>query len=228
MRRARGTLGTVLAFMAGAVCASPRFPAPPGCQIGRLGESMTFNGVPMEIRQIDCDGALEEVLDYYRDRWPRGTEKEPGYVVNTDMEPWTILTRAEEKWLLTVQVAPDGQRSTGYLSLTRLVEPEDLPELGKGFPVPRDSRVVNDVESRDPGKKGRTLMISNDLGLNSNVLFYRNWYKDRGWTVLMDKPLGEHMHTFSFKNGGEGVNLVVVEGGDKTAVTAQLVEEGWW
>lgn len=228
MRRADGALAVALALLAGTAAAAPRFPAPPGCSVGRVGDTMKFNGVPMEVRQIDCDGGLEAILDFYRDRWPKGTEKEPGYVVNTDMEPWTLLTRAEDKWLMTVQVTANGQRSTGYLSLTRLIEPEDLPELGKGFPMPHDSRVVNDVETTDPGKKGRTLMISNDLGLDSNVIFYRNWYKDRGWTVMMDKALGEHMHTFSFKNGGEGVNLVVVEGGDKTAVTAQLVEEGWW
>lgn len=230
-RRCAGMLvALVLAGTAAQALAwTPKFPAPPRCTVGRLGDSMTFNGIDMEIRQLRCPGSVEDILEFYRQRWPKGTEKEPGYTTSDELTPWQILTRVEHEHLMTVQVTAEGRDLVvGYLAMSKLPDPDDLPAIGRGFPALHDSVVYNDIESEDPGKKGRTLQLSNDKSKESNVIFYRNWYKDRGWTVLMDKPLGDRMHTFTFKNGAESVNLIVVQGEGKAVVTAQVVNEGWW
>jgi hypothetical protein len=209
--------------------AAPRFPAPPGCRVGLVGEEMIYNGIPMNIRQLKCSSPAEDVLDYYREHWPRGTEDEPGYVESEELPPWTILTRVDGGFLMTVQVTDEGRGAAGYLAMSELPEdPDDLPELGEGFPTLRETQIYNDVKTRDVGKRGRTLQMSNRHSRESNVIFYRNFYRDRGWTVLLDKELGGQITNLAFKNGDESVNLVVTQGEGGSIITVQLIEESWW
>lgn len=184
----------------------------------------------MEIRQLRCTSSAGDVLDFYRNLWPRGSEKQPGYTETDDLAPWQMISRVDRGYLMTAQITQETrQLAVGYLAMSELPDDFDrLPDLGEGFPTMRGTQVYNDIQSSDPGKRGRTLQFSNKHDLRSNVIFYRNWYADRGWTTTMDKPMGATMHTFSFNNSGESVNLVIIQGDGATAMTAQVINEGWW
>src|SRR5690606_16292412 len=116
----------------GALLAAPKFPPPPDSTIGKMGESMIVNGVPMDVRQFVSRRSVEQVLEFYRQFWPKGTEKEPGYTETDILEPWNMITRVEDGYLMTVQVMDnDGRGSSGLLGMSRLPDPNKLPELGK-------------------------------------------------------------------------------------------------
>jgi len=227
----RGAAAAALALLLAApAAAAPRLPEPPGCRVAPIGEELIVNGIPMDIRKLRCRSSAGEVLEFYRNYWPRGSEDKPGYVETDELPPWQMITRVERGHLMTVQITQETRElAVGYLAMSEIPQdPERLPELGEGFPAMRGTQVYNDIRSKDPGKHGRTLQFSNKHGLRSNVIFYRNYYRDRGWTAQMDRAMGRRMHTFSFNKSGESVNLVVIQGEGATAVTAQVIEEGWW
>jgi hypothetical protein len=216
----------VLALMlcwavAGACFAAPEVPRPPKSRIGLLGEDMVYNGIPMHIQQFKSELTVPEILEYYGQVWPAGTEKEPGYVVNDSLKPWTIITRAEDGYLMTVQVtaAPSGSR--GFLARSRMDDAVADTSFGQGFPVMRGTSPMNDVRTRDGNKDGRTMAFVNDRTPESNADYYRTWFASRGWTQDMDKSPGTQGHVLSFRSGDKGVNIVINGREGRTYIVAQ-------
>jgi hypothetical protein len=195
----------------GTLLAAPKFPPPPDSTIGKLGESMIVNGIPMDVRQFVSRRSVEQVLEFYRQYWPKGTEKEPGYTETDILEPWNMITRVEDGYLMTVQVTDhDGRGSSGLLGMSRLPDPERLPELGKGFPKLKGSHVMNDVVTKDIGKHGRTLQLANRASVENNANFYRDHFVNQGWGIDMDQVIsGGDTHTLRFSQGKKNVNIVI-------------------
>jgi hypothetical protein len=215
------TLWLCCALAASAV-AEPKLPHPPKSRIGLLGEEMVFNGIPMEIRQFQSGLSVAEILEYYGQVWPAGTEKEPGYVVSDALKPWTIITRSEDGYLMTVQVTAEGGGSRGFLAKSHMDGAlEQKREFGGDFPVMHGSSPMNDVRTADAGKDGRTLAFVNDRTPEANADYYRTWFASRGWTQDMDKSPGSAGHVLSFRNGDKSVNIVINGRADRTYIVAQ-------
>jgi hypothetical protein len=207
----------------GTLLADPKFPPPPDSTIGKLGESMIVNGIAMDIRQFVSNRSVEQVLEFYRQYWPAGTEEKPGYTETDILEPWNIITRVEDGYLMTVQVtSSNGRGSSGLLGMSRLPDPEKLPELGKGFPKMRGSHVLNDVMTEDIGKHGRTLQMTNQASVENNTNFYRNHYVNQGWGIDLDQAIsGGDTHSLRFSQGKKNVNIVIHRSENGVVIVAQ-------
>jgi len=218
-------LGLVAVPVAG-LARAPDLPAPPRARVQWVGSDVRLNGMPMRIRKFEVDRSEESVLRFYRRRWRRPQANDlPGYKEGV-YGPWRIITRLEGKYLLSVQVQSSGaQRSWGYLGVSRIPDPKDLSALGAGFPRMRGSRVINQVTSRDPWKRGRTLVITNRFSVQSNANFYRNHFRNRGWTTKMDQALGP-AHVFTFRQADGEVNLVISEADTGTQIVVNDVNTG--
>ncbi len=225
-------LPIIILILAGAfqaASAKPKFPPPPDSHVTRLGDSMVYNGIPMDIRLFGSRDSAEEVIDYYRGVWPKGNEKQPGYSETNALAPWRIITYVKDGYLMTVQVTPakNSDGSTGYLAMSRMPALDrGPPDLGSGFPKLRGSFVANDIQSDDLMKKGRTIILSNGASVGTNVNFYRDYYLNQGWQTEMDRAIsGGKIHTLRFRNGNKNVSIVI-NGGEHTSVTAQITKEG--
>ncbi len=211
------------------VAAKPKFPPPPKSQITRIGDNMTYNGIPMDIRLFGSRESAVEIIDYYKGVWPKGDEKTPGYAITTALQPWTIITYVKDGYLMTVQVSPakKSSGSTGYLAMSRMPAADaDAPDLASDFPKLRGSYVANDIQSKDLMKRGRTIILSNSSPVSTNANFYRDHFLNRGYEAQMDRAIsGGKMHTFRFQNGNQNVSIVI-NGGKLTSVTAQITKEG--
>ena len=203
--------------------AAPKFPAPPDSKINRPGDNLVVNGIPMDIRQFISKKSVEEVLQFYRDFWPDGTPEKPGYTETDILEPWRIITRVENGYLMTVQVTEEGDRgSSGLLGMSRLPDPENLPTLGKGFPKLSGSNVTNDIHSKDIGKDGRTIQLMNQYSVDHNATFYINHYTGQGYGIDMDQPIsGGDTHNLRFSNGNKNVTIVIHRTNNGSVVIAQ-------
>jgi hypothetical protein len=212
-----------------AVQARPDFPPPPDSTVSKVGDSIVLNGIAMDIRLFGSRKSPGEVLAFYRDHWPEGSQDQPGYVETDAMPPWRIITRVEDGYLMTVQVqaAKKSDGSTGYLGISRMPDLDEAPpELGRGFPKMRGSYVANDLQSKDLAKKGRTIVLMNGASVRTNANFYRDFYLNSGWSAEMDKEIsGGNIHTLRFRNGNRNVSIVI-NGGGTTVVTAQITKEG--
>jgi len=207
----------------GASSAAPKFPPPPGSKIGLITDSMVFNGVEMSVRQFNSKRSVEEVLEFYREFWPKGTEKQPGYTETDALEPWQLITRVEEGYLMTVQVTAAGRKgSTGLLGMSKLPDPENLPKLGNNIPKMSGSQVFNDIKTKDPGKNGRTVALLNDFTVENNANFYRDYYTGHGYGLDLDKSVsGGDSHAQRFSQRGKVVTIVINKTAEGTAVVTQ-------
>lgn len=218
-----------LCFMFSNVWAAPKFPAPPDSTVGMLGESMVVNGIPMHIRQFVSRKSVHDVLEYYRQYWPKGTEEKPGYTETDILTPWNIITRVEDGYLMTLQVTEQGDRgSHGLLGMSKLPNLErDLPVLGKDFPKMRGSTVFNDIHSKDIGKQGRTLQLSNQFSVETNANYYRDHYTNQGWSVDMDKGFSNgNSYAQRFSNGNRSVTITINKGKNGSVIVAQTEAAG--
>ena len=222
-------IGLFCMFTSG-VMAAPRFPSPPDSTVGKLAESMIVNGLPMQIRQFTSNNSVNQILDYYRQYWPKGTEEKPGYTETDILTPWIIITRVEDGYLMTVQVTENGDRgSRGLLGMSKLPDPEqELPTLGEQFPKMRGSTVFNDIHSKDIGKQGRTIQLSNKYSVQSNANFYRDHYTNQGWVVSMDESFtGGNSYAQRFSNGNKNVIITINKGKHGSIIVAQTEKVGW-
>jgi len=211
----------LLALPAGVAAAPPELPAPPKSRVGLLGKEMVFNGIPMDMRQFNSSLSVEEIEQFYGELWPPGTEDKPRYVITDAMAPWKIITRVENGYLMTVQVTAHGAGSRGFLAISRMPDPDREVELGKGFPLMRGSKPLNDIETRDIGKDGRTMAFVNDYTAEANAGFYRTWFTARGWTLDMDRAPASGAHVLSFRDGSRSVNIVINDRAGRTYIVAQ-------
>lgn len=198
------------------------FPAPPRSQVEWVSSNMVFNNRTMAVRTFESRLSAERVLEFYRRTWERGIDERPGYQETDAMDPWQIISRIDDDYLLTVQVTSKGTGSTGLLSASPLDQVfQEQGQLGHGFPMMSGSQVLNDIKTPDIGKTGRTLLFSNSFSINGNANYYRDWYKGRGWRLDMDhasKP--GQQHVLAFTRGREKVNIVINSGQGGSLIVA--------
>ena len=225
------TIGLAMSFFAGVAGEAggrePGFPPPPNASLEWVSNAISWNGVDLGVRKFQSGDQIGDVADFYRKRWAKGIDGLPGYR-EAFASPWLILSKLDGDHLLAVQIQPAGNGgSWGYLSIS------DLPALARGddparvsppsFPAMRGSQIVDDMSSRDPGKSGRVLSLTNAFSLDGNVTFYRDHYGASGWASQVDQAYGSG-HTLVFAHDGRQVHIVVRRSDTGSAVVANEVE----
>jgi len=165
----------------------PEFPVPDGMQLQWVAPDMTFNGVPMQIREFNIEKSVDQVLSYYKQQWPaRG--KLPG-AVEYPLGDWQVIAAPMERCFYTVQARATGMHSsTGILAVTHAPSGPVAPR-GNGFPMLSDSKVLNDINSVDGPKTARTLMLTNQFSPQANASFYERVLSQDGWQTVSSLPV---------------------------------------
>jgi len=207
------------------ICGAVEIPNPKWLNPVLVADKMVINGLPSVVYYFKVDRAAEEVLQFYRTKWQMSEDgKNPGYKENR-ADNWQVISRLSDKrYLLTVQVKNlEAFTSTGYLAIGDLKNMETRPDVGTDVPQMNGSKVVNDLTSHDPGKKGRSVMIVNDFSVQSNSNFYRQYYSDRNWSQLIDLPQ-QGGQVLAFRHFGKEAHLVINENFGSTQIVLLLVE----
>ncbi len=208
----------------------PDFPPPPGASVEWVGKNIEVNGIRSAIRAFHSKKSIENIVEFYRREWKRPVEKgKPGFMETIDAAPWYIISRIEDGYLLTVQVRiqennPSG--SWGYLSTSPLPAAQNkTAKLGNTIPKIPGSFVMSEMKSDDPGKKARTLIISNTHSVRNNADFYRNYYQGNGWTTETDRNLGrDEGHSLVFKSRRNRVTIMLLKDKNYTRVVVNSVK----
>ncbi len=208
----------------------PDFPPPPDAHVEWVGNNIEVNGIKSSIRSFHTRKSIERVVEFYRKEWQRPVEKgKPGFMETIDAAPWYIISRIEDGYLMTVQVQVkqnDQSGSWGYLSTSPLTKasPSDVEKIGKNLPKMRGSHVLTETRSNDPGKKARTAIITNTYSVPSNVSFYRNHFRGKGWTLETDKALGNNeVHALVYKTKRNRVTMMFMKDQDYTRIVLNSV-----
>jgi hypothetical protein len=200
----------------------PSFPEPKA-KLQWVAPYMIFNGVPMSIKRFDSEQAPAEILSFYRKAWSGIAGQVPQEYMSG---PWQTIAIMRGRCFFTVQVQPAGIKgSTGLLSAT---EVQAKPRVSmSALPMMSGSTVVNDINHRDEGKSGRTMVITNTFSAEANADFYRQQLSDQGWKAIssahMKTKKGPGI-TLVMKRGLSEANLSITRRGQNTVVLANLVE----
>ncbi len=208
---------------ASALGAAKEFPVPDWLKPSSVAREMIINGIPSSVLEFQSYRKMEDLLDFYRHKWNDTTPKKPGYRESI-IPPWHIIARLDHQYLYTVQVQEgDDLQITGYLALADLKQIKDQKRhRAETVPQMSPSQIVNDVTSNDSGISGRTLLLANSYSLSSNISYYRNYYEDHGWGMLMDR--GEKGgQVLAYRKGGREAHLVLSRSGDSTAIVMNII-----
>ncbi len=205
---------------------APEIPIPKNAKISIVGQDMTVGGKAMSIRQIYTRDKISKVKAFYHSRWAEAEIPGlPGYTENNALEPWHIISRLEEGYLLTVQIqrADDGG-TRGYLASSKLSRELTPSKQAESFPKIQGTRIVHDIQSRDAGQRAVTMLLSNHHSLSSNSSYYKNYYQQRGWRIDLDQPMPRAgMYVLAFTHGREKVNIVLTGNENSTKITVNKV-----
>lgn len=202
------------------------FPIPPGANLVAVADQLNYEGMTMQVRKFDVEMSVQEVLNFYRGSWR-------GMFVENDMPPWKMISSKQGDKFYTVQVQASGAtKSWGYLGVS------DLPRLlekggklgstaQKFFPMMDGSKVVNDLNHDDLGRKSRTLWINNRFSVSSNAEYYRSFYTQQGWTKLVDQSAdASRNHVLVFQQGDKTVNMTIDKSDQGTNIIVNDIENG--
>lgn len=218
---------TVLLLLTGELLAGvPEIPAPRWMNPVLVADNMIINGLFSRVHHFTVDRPADDVLQFYRSKWQTagGGGADKGYH-EAKAEFWHVISRLEDqRYLLTVQVKGTGTfTSSGYLAVGDLKKTEKKREPGQDVPRMQGSKVVNDLISVDPGKRGRTLLVMNTYSIRSNSDFYRKYYTNRHWAPLIDLQQNGG-HVLAFRKYGREAHLVISKNFGTTQIVINQIE----
>lgn len=203
----------------------PAFPLP-DAKLTWVAPNIAYNGLPMQIREFESKESPKAILDFYRREW-RGTAQKPGNV-EYPVGDWQVIGALRERCFYTVQVKASGKEgSAGLLGMSRLPDPNSVREAGKNFPMMTGSNVINDIDHFDPGKRGRTLFLTNEFSPDANAGFYRRVMPTDGWTILSDNgmPVGNrYVWVMTLKRGTAEAAMSFARTGEFTSVLVNVMD----
>jgi hypothetical protein len=179
-------LGALLALLlvqgrAAAVEAWPVMPKPPKAELQWVAQSMRVNGVPTRVMQYQSRMSQSELIAYYRSHWSRGYDFEPSV---KDLGKKTVVGQKHGPYVMTVSIE-DGGRGTskGLISVAQFVGARPDRSPGELTLMPGAS-VAQVVESDDPGKHSRQVLIFTSQSPASVSRFYQSSLLNAGWRQL--------------------------------------------
>lgn len=199
------------------------FPAPTWLKKVTVSEHMVINGLTSSVQYFESHRRIDELMRFYRGLWNEDGNEKKDYREIT-VEPWHILSRLDGRYLYTVQAQQiSAFKINGYLSVADLKASANKKDIVPDPPKLNGSRVINYTRTRDPGKKGSTMIIANTFSISSNAEYYRNYYGERGWSKQVDMESNE-ARVLTFKRFGKETHLVINHLYGTTQIVMNTVE----
>lgn len=180
----------------------------------------------MAVRAFVTDDSVDDVVEFYQDTWHEPpVAGAPGCAVEREaIAPWTLITRVEDDFVMTVQVMQrEPKGAFGFLARGGLPHPGVPPVTAPVPPALQGSDVLSNITSRDAGKRAQTAMLANDKSLASNVSFYRGYYQH--WRVDTDKEVSRgKMHALAYTRGREQVVITIQVGRDGSHIVLNSIK----
>jgi hypothetical protein len=169
--------------MGSAVAAEPwpEIPSPPKAKVEWVGDSMRVNGVPTRVMQFHSRVSRGEIVEYYRAYWSGGYSTKPSI---TPMSGATVVGQRHGPYFMTVKVEDaDGGASQGLISVAQVAGSKVERNPGE-VPLIPGAHVYSVVESDDPGKHCRTVVILTPQPQTSAMQFYQTSLTNAGWRQI--------------------------------------------
>jgi hypothetical protein len=196
--------------VARAEIAWPEVPTPPRSKVEWIADNVKYNGLPMRVQRFESKVSIQELLAFYRAHW---TQKDVLPVENK-VKDWYVIGMPHGPFFMTVQVKEAAGGSTeGMIGVSSLEAKIAVPPIGN-FPKIGTTRVLSVVESKDPGKSSRQLVLTNERSVSENRSFYESQLNYAGWSKIQggladgQKP-SDSGYFAIFTKGKEQIDLAI-------------------
>jgi hypothetical protein len=160
----------------------PFVPLPPKADVQWVAQSMRVNGVPTRVMQFQSRASRAEVADFYRAYWTGGYLHKAS--VHAMGQEATVVGQKHGPYLMTLKVEDAaGGTSTGLISVAQVIgsrvdrDPGELPLMG-------GAHVISVVESDDPGKHSREIVVLTPQPPSSAAQFYQASLTNAHWLEI--------------------------------------------
>lgn len=163
----------------------PEVPLPPHAKVEWVAQDMKVNGIPMRVMHFDSTASRSEIVAYYTSHWSGAY---PGKPSVQPLGEATVVGQVHGPYYMTVKVSDrPHDASEGLISVSQIVGSRVERSAG-GLPLMPGATIVSVVESNDPGKRCRQLVIAQDAGVDSANSFYRAALEGAGWHLVQMSP----------------------------------------
>ena len=199
----------------------PNVSLPPQSTKQEVVSELRINGLDMQITNYTSHLSVRQVLNFYRNQWVnKFAESESG--------PWQQISQMRESYFITVQVKESGfSGSIGRISV--LQRPQKVPQVGKNIPKMDDSKILNEVVSKDKLTISTVVMLSNPYSADENADFYEKYYSHSGWRTMMNQNMQERGISLVFKKEKTETLITIKDvSGGSTIVLNEIKQRGWF
>src|SRR6516225_4749256 len=208
----------------------PALPLPPKAEVQWVAQSMRVNGVPTRVLQFQSRASRAEVANYYRSYWTGGYPRKASVHLSADA---TIVGQMHGPYLMTLKVEDADQGgSRGLISVAQVIGSRVDRDPG-ALPLMSGAHVLQVVESDDPGKHSRQVVVITPQPPSSVRNFYEASFDNAGWQVLHGTDTADVPHRATVPAGAfvvfarEGaemqLSIVATPQGRGSIVLANLV-----
>ncbi|MCH1926563.1 hypothetical protein L9G74_17230 [Shewanella sp. C32] len=199
---------------------SVQFPIPKYFKLQVVADDLVFNGVDMSITGFDTNKSPKDIYQFYQNAW-RGEIRESAF------GDWIIYSHLKDGLLYTVQFQQLNKlRISGTLAISNLpsVEKTQLKNLGKGFPMSRNTKVANDIKTYDGLRESRHLLLVNKMSMASNMVFYKSTLTGQGWVLQHEESTSSEGGALLFAKESSTLNLAMTNRDGQTFIQAIRID----
>jgi hypothetical protein len=208
----------------------PELPLPPKADVQWVAQSMRVNGVPTRVLQFQSRASRAEIANYYRSYWTGGYPHKASVHAYADA---TIVGQMHGPYLMTLKVEDaDHGASQGVISVAQVIGSRVDRDPG-ALPLMNGAHVLQVVESDDPGKHSRQVVVTTPQPPASVRNFYEASFGNAGWQQLQGTDTADVPHRATVPAGAfvafarEGaemqLSIVATPRGRGSIVLANLV-----
>ena len=199
----------------------PTVPEPPQSTLSPVAEELFINGVENRLSQFESRLSARQVLNFYRNRWADG-------FAESDSGPWQQISRLQGDYFTTIQVQDNEMSgSKGRISVMKMIPPKR--QIGSDVPLMNQSRVVNEVISKDKLSFSIMVLAVNPFAIEDNLEFYQQHFEKLGWKKTMHQDMQEKGTTLVFSRDKLETTITITQiQGGSTVLINQVEQRSWY
>lgn len=150
---------------------------PDALPLGKLGDSLVVNGVPMEIRSFATAAPMGKLLEDVRVKWERHPDRTS--VTRSKVGDWTVLNQRVGQQHRSLQVRAANGGIEGFVALT---SPQKKREPRMSVRLPAAMTAVSVIDSEDGGKLSQQVIAVSKRSADATAAALEQSLKTQGWT----------------------------------------------
>jgi len=159
----------------------PEIPLPPKAKVEWVADSMRVNGVPTRVLHFHSQVSRSELVEYYRAYWSGGYPTKPSVRALGDA---TVVGQAHGPYFMTVKVKDGANESSEGLIAVSLVVGTKIDRSAGPLPLMPGAKVLSVVESNDPGRRSREVLVLAAQAPASVLQYYQMALQNAGWRPI--------------------------------------------